>query len=119
GGEPWLPQPADWAPYTVEAQEQDTDSTLNLYRRALRLRRSIPDLGTEELTWLALGADVLALRRGEDVVSVTNLGAVPIPMPAHHEGLRARAPTDGAVPPASAVWLALRALPEPSTGAKQ
>ena len=38
-GEPWLPQPADWAELTVERSSADPDSMLALYRAALRLRR--------------------------------------------------------------------------------
>ena len=34
--QPWLPQPADWAALTVEAQQADPASTLALYRAALR-----------------------------------------------------------------------------------
>lgn len=51
-GEPWLPQPPEWAAYTVEAQERDPDSMLALYRRALDLRRTHPALGDGSLRWL-------------------------------------------------------------------
>ena len=44
-----LPQP-DWlAAYAVEEQEDDPESTLNLYRRALSLRRKL--LSGEDLEW--------------------------------------------------------------------
>lgn len=119
GGEPWLPQPANWSRFTVEAQERDPDSTLNLYRRAIALRRSIPDLHGTALTWLELGADVIAFRRGDDLVSITNLGAAPLPLPAHHEVLLSSAPIDDALPPDSTAWLALRDVPERSDGAMQ
>ena len=33
--EPWLPQPADWAALTAEAETGDPDSMLELYRAAL------------------------------------------------------------------------------------
>ena len=36
----WLPQPADWKDLTAEAQSGDPGSMLELYRRALRLRRA-------------------------------------------------------------------------------
>ncbi|WP_083511144.1 glycoside hydrolase family 13 protein [Microbacterium sp. XT11] len=109
GGEPWLPQPADWASYAVDAQELDRGSTLWLYRDAIALRRRLPDFADGALDWLELGADVLAFRRGEDTVSVTNLGAVPVPLPAHHEVLLSSAPLEGGLlAPDSTVWLALR-----------
>lgn len=113
GGTPWLPQPADWAPFAVDVQNADPDSTLNLYRDAIALRRSIPDLRTETLTWLELGADVIAFRRGEDFVSITNLGVVPVPLPAHDRVLLSSAPLDGALPPDATAWLALRDLQLP------
>ena len=49
--ETWLPQPADWAALTVEAQEQDPASMLTLYRSGLALRRDLPELGAGTLTW--------------------------------------------------------------------
>ncbi|MBT2495293.1 glycoside hydrolase family 13 protein [Microbacterium sp. ISL-59] len=108
GGTPWLPQPDDWVTLTVEAQDADPSSTLNLYRAAIALRTQIADFTGSDLEWLELGADVLAFRRGDGTVSITNLGAVPVPLPAHHEVLLASAPLDGALPPDSTAWLALR-----------
>lgn len=119
GGAPWLPQPEGWAPFTVETEEADPASTLNLYRQAIALRRSIHDLTAGALEWLELGADVIAFRRGDDFVSVTNLGATPVPLPAHHEVLLSSAPLDAALAPDSTAWLALRAAPERSAGVKQ
>lgn len=112
GGTPWLPQPADWAALTVEAQEADPASTLNLYRRAIALRSGIADFTGGDLEWLELGADVLAFRRGDGTVSITNLGAVPLPLPAHHEVLLSSATLDGVLPPDSTAWLALRPVRE-------
>ncbi len=111
GGAPWLPQPEDWAALTVDAQHRDPDSTLNLYRATIALRRRLDDLAGDDLEWLELGADVLAFRRGDGTLSITNLGSVPVPLPAHHEVLLASAPLDGALPPDSTAWLALRAVP--------
>ena len=112
GASTWLPQPSDWAELTVDAQEQDAASMLSLYRDTLRLRRVSDDLRGERLAWLELGADVLAFRRGEATVSVTNFGPVPVPLPAHRAVLLSSAPLvrhDGgpALPPDSTVWLAL------------
>ncbi|MGQ0838514.1 glycoside hydrolase family 13 protein [Actinokineospora sp.] len=45
GSTPWLPQPTAWAALSVRAQDGDPDSTLALYRAALRLRRAHPALG--------------------------------------------------------------------------
>lgn len=57
----WLPQPSDWAASTVAAEEADPDSMLHLYRRALHLRRDLPD---EPLEFLPAAPGILALRRG-------------------------------------------------------
>ncbi|MBC7643627.1 MAG: glycoside hydrolase family 13 protein, partial [Thermoleophilia bacterium] len=40
--QPWLPQPSGWAAFTAAAQDGADGSTLELYRAALRLRRSEP-----------------------------------------------------------------------------
>ena len=81
-GEPWLPQPARWADLTVEAQAARADSMLNLYRAALGLRRSDPDLRTERFAWLPSSPDVLAFRRGDRFVAIANLGSTPVAAPA-------------------------------------
>lgn len=103
-GTPWLPQPPQWALYTVEAQEADPDSMLTLYTAALRIRKAEPGLGDGDFAWLELGPDTLAFRRG-DVVSVTSFDA-PVPLPPHRELLLASAEVaDGVLPPDSTAWL--------------
>jgi alpha-glucosidase len=102
----WLPQPAGWAPYTVASQEQDASSTLHLYRDAIAARRGSDDLRDGALEWVELGADVLAFRRGEHTLSVTNLGPVPIDLPAHAGVILASAPLEaGVLPRDTTVWL--------------
>lgn len=107
----WLPQPPDWADLTVDAQARDAASMLSLYKAALRIRRENPDLRDDRLHWLELGADVLAFRRGERTVSMTNLGPVPVPLPAQRRVLLASTPisplagSGAALPPDSTVWL--------------
>ncbi len=106
-GQPWLPQPEDWAGLTVEQQRADPGSTLSFYRDALARRREQLAAGwaeEHELTWLDLGEDVLGFRRGA-VTVVLNFGSRPAPLP---EGtvLVSSAPVDGSLPPDTAVWLA-------------
>lgn len=108
----WLPQPSDWAGYTVAAEESAPDSMLRLYRSALAIRRASDDLRTETLEWLELGPDVLAFRRGEHLASVTNFGTEPVPLPialpAHRGVVLSSAPLEeGALPPDTTVWLEL------------
>ena len=106
GVEPWLPQPADWAALTVEAQAGDPDSMLSLYRAALAVRRAEPGLRGDTFEWLAGDTDVLAFRRGTDLVCVVNLSREPVALPAHTTALIASGPLDdGRLPADTAVWL--------------
>ena len=93
-GRTWLPQPASWAAYAVDAQVGVSGSTLEMYRTALRLRREL-DLGTGSLAWVdalpgAAAGDVVAFVNGE-VLVVSNLGAEAVPLPAGAEVLHASA----------------------------
>ena len=103
-GQPWLPQPDDWAPLSVAAQTGDPGSTLELYKRALALRRSqVEDAGAEvELLDLAPGA--FAFTRGPLTV-VVNCGTRTIELPPG-EVLVSSRPLDGPIlAPDDAVWL--------------
>ena len=104
-GQPWIPQPAEWAELTVAAQQADPDSTLAFYQRALAARRKhAADAGDEVA--VEVEADALTLRRGELTV-VLNCGATPVPMPPG-ELLIASAAIDGTLPPDTAVWVRTR-----------
>jgi len=104
-GAPWLPQPADWSRYTVEAQEADPHSMLALYRAALRIRRADPALGDGPLTFLDLGSQVLAFRRGGGFVSITNFAGQGLALPAGDVLLTSEELADGVLPPDSTAWL--------------
>lgn len=101
--QPWIPQPADWAPLTVAAQAADPTSTLAFYRDALRIRRDFAWSAGAEVEMLDLGADVLAFRRGPLTV-VLNCGETPVELP---EGklLLASGPVDSKLLPDTAAWL--------------
>jgi alpha-glucosidase len=108
---PWLPQPDDWAPLTVEAQAGDTGSMLSLYRNALSIRRSHPALGDGELIWIespgsSQDSDVLAFSRGLGFVSVTNLSGAPVELPPYTRLLLTSTPLEnGLLPSDSTAWL--------------
>jgi alpha-glucosidase len=109
---PWLPQPADWAALTVEAQDADPGSMLALYRSGLALRRDLPELGAGALVWRDDPADertgVLAFQRGETFACVANLGPEPIPLPDHLDVLIASEPLEGGrLPTDATAWLRL------------
>ena len=99
----WLPMPADWGPFTVAAERLDPDSTLNLYRAAISIRRASPDLLAGEFEWLGSSAECLAFRRGSTRVYV-NAGDEPAPLPAGRV-LLASGPVGDALPPDTAVWI--------------
>ncbi len=104
GAEPWLPQPEGWGRWSVEAQERDPDSTLELYRRALTERRRFSS--DEVLTWddtLNRGP-LLAFWRGSDVLVLVNLGEEAVELPPG-EVLVASAELDEGLPGNTAVWL--------------
>jgi alpha-glucosidase len=79
--EPWLDQPADWAPLSVEAQIDDPESMLSLYRTGLSIRRQAPWGEHAELKWLDYGDPVIAFSRGERFVCIVNFGTEPIELP--------------------------------------
>jgi alpha-glucosidase len=107
GTAPWLPQPADGAEHTVAAQTDDPASMLELYRAALRLRRTESTLGDGQLRWLDnLPAEVLGFARGQTFACVVNLSPDPVDLSAHGEVLLTSGPVDGTTLPAdTAVWL--------------
>ncbi|HEX4701925.1 MAG TPA: glycoside hydrolase family 13 protein, partial [Pseudonocardiaceae bacterium] len=103
---PWLPQPAGWAKRTMRAQAASQDSMLTLYREALRLRRSRPELGDGPMNWLPADPGVLAFGRGNGFACVVNLSSGPVALPAGHEVLVASQPlVDGRLPADTAAWL--------------
>lgn len=104
--EPWLPQPAHWRGFTVEAEAQDPTSTLALYTTALRIRRAHPALGEGTMTWdPATRGPVLALRREPGFCCVVNTGVEPVPLPPGEVMVASDAVRDGLLPGDAAVWL--------------
>ena len=100
---PWLPQPALYGELSAAAQTGDPDSSLELHRAAIALRREL--LGDDEtITWLDLGADVIAFDR-PGLRCVVNFGD-PVPMP-DGEVLLASGPVGAELPGDTAVWLAV------------
>jgi alpha-glucosidase len=102
-GQPWIPQPDDWAGVTVEAEQADADSTLSFYRSALAARRTFATTAGDEVEMLDLGADLLAFRRGP-VTVVLNCGTEPVALP-EGEVFQSSGPVDGKLPADTAVWV--------------
>jgi alpha-glucosidase len=93
--QPWLDQPADWAPLSVEAQIDDPESMLSLYRTGLSIRRQAPWGEHDELKWLDYGDPVIAFARGDRFVCIVNFGTEPIELPEGAEVLVASTLLDG------------------------
>ena len=93
---PWLPQPAHWSALTVEAQQADPDSSLNLYRAALAARRANAALGDGILTWdTDIPGHVLSFRREPGFRCVVNFGPDTYELTAADEIILASGPLAG------------------------
>jgi alpha-glucosidase len=106
---PWLPQPDDWAALTVAAQQDVHGSMLELYRAALRIRRSHEALGDGTMRWLDTPPDVLAFVRPPGFGCVVNFSSAPVPLPEGATVLLSSDPlaANESIPGDAAVWCAL------------
>ncbi|MFC9560847.1 glycoside hydrolase family 13 protein [Agromyces sp. NPDC056965] len=100
----WLPQPETWGTLARDRQQADPDSTLNLYRAAIALRRT-RGLDRGAVEWLdGSPADVLAFRSGDTIV-LANMSTETLPLPTG-EVLLASAPIEqNVLTPDTAVWI--------------
>ena len=105
GTHSWLPQPSGWAEYSRDRQRGAAGSTLELYRSALRGRRS-HELATGAVEWVEpSGSDgVLAFRNG-DVLVVANTGSSDVPLPPGEVLLASADVADGVLPADTTAWL--------------
>ncbi|MGE7388361.1 glycoside hydrolase family 13 protein [Streptomyces sp. NPDC004126] len=105
----WLPQPAAWAGLSAAVQHKDPDSTLALYREALRIRRQTEDLGDGPLDWRPGPSGTLVFARGAVVCTVNTTGE-PVELPRPGELLLSSAPFDApdadriSLPSDTAAW---------------
>ena len=120
GSKPWLTQPEHWRELSVEVQEDDPASMLELTRKALHIRRREMALGDGEMVWrddLGLGEHVLAFERppidgSPAVLVVANTGQQPVELPNAGSLLVASQPTiertsanTVVIPADTTVWL--------------
>ena len=107
---PWLPQPAAWKASSVEAQRGVPSSTFELYKNALKIRRSEPGLGDGPMRWLDAPEGALVFTRGPRFVCMVNISsAAPLPLPAGATLLLASEPlaAGAGLPVDAAAWLRL------------
>jgi alpha-glucosidase len=63
-GNSWLPIPESWQELSINKQEEDSESSLHLYRKALSIRRQLFK-GDREILWREDGDDgLLVFERG-------------------------------------------------------
>lgn len=99
-----LPQPDWFAKSSAQSQEQDQDSTLWMYRRALELRHQLQ--AAESLEWVETDSeDVLAFRRPGGWLSVTNFGTAPVALPAGELLIASSTVDQGQLPGETTAWL--------------
>lgn len=100
----WLPQPGSWGEVSVSAQQQDPDSTLSLYRTALRERRVFAS--EHDFIWHAElnRGPVLAFMRGKQLLVLVNTGDDPVPLPSG-DIVCSSARIEDSLPGNTAVWL--------------
>ena len=121
-GGSWLPQPASWGRLSVQAQQGVPTSTLELYRTALRVRRSALPRG-DDLRWLASPPGTLVLAREDDrgraVVCAVNTTGAPVSLPAYGALLLASSELDDprVLPADTAAWYSPRS-PTPGTASE-
>ncbi len=104
----WLPMPGGWGGHTVEAQLEDPNSTLSLYRQALELRRGHNAFTGAELEWYGAPPGCLAFRRkGGGLVCGLNTSSAQVSLPPGQVLLASGPlpPSGDVLPPDTAVWL--------------
>jgi len=106
----WLPMPAEWTALTVEKQQEDPDSTLSFFRRALELRKQRAEFDGIEVDWLTAPRDALIFRRRDSasaggLVCALNAGRHPIALPPGELILTSSPLRGGKLPPDAAAWL--------------
>lgn len=101
----WLPQPKWWGQYAADAQESKSDSTLNIYRKALAIRKGEAGLGDGKMEWIDFGKKTLAFTRPGKFVCIVNFGKS-IKLPKGAEVLHSSSPLVGKkIPSDTTVWL--------------
>lgn len=101
----WLPPSPWWGEYSAESQEDDPNSTLNFYRKALAIRKNEPGLGDGPMEWIDAGGQVVAFSRAGGFACYINFGKE-IALPKGSPVLHSSGPlSENFLPTDTAVWL--------------
>jgi alpha-glucosidase len=98
-----LPQPKWYGEFSVENQESNPNSTLNLYRKALGLRRQLETV--EELTWHPSESGTLLFERPGGWLCFTNFSDESVDLVSGEILVSSATLSGGKLPGNSAVWL--------------
>jgi alpha-glucosidase len=105
GNGSWLPQPGTFGPLSVQAQDGDPDSTLEMYRAAIRLRRRL-QTDDHDLEWLDTDdPQVLHFRRSNGWECLVNFDTAPRPLAGRDVLIGSGPCPAGQVAAETAVWL--------------
>ena len=96
-----LPQPAWFSELSVESQQQG-DTTLNLYRRAINLRKKM--LKSEDINWLKSEPGTISFER-DGLICITNFGEEEISLPAANLLISSAPLSAGKLPANATAWL--------------
>lgn len=96
-----LPQPAWFSELSVESQQQG-DTTLNLYRRAINLRKKM--LKSEDINWLKSEPGTISFER-DGLICITNFGEEEISLPAANLLISSAPLSEGKLPANATAWL--------------
>ena len=104
-GKSWLPQPEIYAEYARDLQDGVVDSTLEMYKHAIRLRGEL-GLGHGSFEWVAEFTNdrALGFRNGEILV-IHNFGEEPLALPSGEIVARSQKGDSLSLEPNTTVWL--------------
>ena len=104
-GKSWLPQPEIYAEYARDLQDGVADSTLEMYKHAIRLRSEL-GLGDGSFEWVAEFTNDRALGfRNGDILVIHNFGDEPLALPAGEIVARSQKGDSLSLEPNTTVWL--------------
>ncbi|CAB4908164.1 unannotated protein [freshwater metagenome] len=101
----WLPMPPEWKGLTAEAQLEEVDSMLSLYRTAFELRTLRPEFTGGGIDWYGAPPGCLAFRRRGGLICALNASDESIPLPPGEVLLTSTPLVDGMLPANAAAWL--------------
>ena len=102
-GSAHLPQPS-WLPgYSVEFEESQTSSTLNMYREMIHLRKELQ--GAETLEWVHSRRKVVHFMRPGGWHSITNFGKKSVALPAGNVMISSGPLFEGKLPANTTAWV--------------